>query len=96
MEEEAMAKNPKEWLEMPLVDLMEYTLSGQEDSYAHRMGQTAVEIRTAQLELESSKEVAKYTKDLACYTKWLALSTWGVAFITLVTQISLIILTARR
>jgi len=48
------------------------------------------------LELESSKEAAKYAKDLACYTKWLALSTWAVAFITLVTQISLIILTARR
>ena len=84
-----MAKGPKEILEMSDYDLMSWTLSGQEDSYVHKIGETAMNMR-------SSLRVEQATRRLVDHTKRLVLATWGVVLITLATQVALIYLSVER
>ena len=84
-----MAKSPQEILAMPDNQLMAWTLSGEEDSYAHKIGETAINMR-------ASLRMVEATTRLSTYTQRLALATWGIVLITLLTQISLIYLSATR
>jgi hypothetical protein len=103
-----MSKDPKELMAMSDEDLVFYTLSGDVDSYAHRIGETAVTLRASLRMLEASKEQAaasqdmlastrealRANRDLVRYTRMLAVSSWAVVVITLLTQGALICMTA--
>jgi len=84
-----MAEDPKVILEKSDYDLMYWTLSGADDSYVHKIGESALTMRTALKMLEANKK-------LVAHTRGLAISTWGVVGITFLTQAALIYLTVTR
>lgn len=84
-----MAKDPKEILKMSDDDLMFWTLSGQGDSYVHKIGETA-------MNMCSSLRVEQATMGLVAHTKRLVFATWGVVLITLATQAALIYFSVTR
>ena len=91
-----MAKNPDDLIKMTDEELVFYALSGDVDSYAHRIGETAMVLRNSLRNLEATKEMAKSTQDLASSTRNYAIATWAIALITLATQVCLIILTLKK
>ena len=105
-----MAKNPKELMAMSDEDLVFYALSGDVDSYAHRIGETAMALRVSlrmqdaskqqaaasQDMLATTREAVQANRDLVRYTRLLAVSSWAVVAITLLTQGALIYMTAIR
>ncbi len=78
-----MVQDPKVILAKSDDELMVWALSGEADSYVHRLGETAMNMRSAIKMVEASKE-------LAAHTRILAISTWGIVVITLLTQLALI------
>jgi hypothetical protein len=119
-----MAEDPKKLLGMSDDELTFWTLSGDEGSYSHQVGQTVLNMRNSLRAMEAARQTAEanvelsnemkhmakahtnlsdYTKRLAeanvealNHTKQLAKATWAIAFITLITQAALILLTFRR
>jgi hypothetical protein len=90
-----MAKSPHELVGMSDEELMQYTLSGEADSYVHRIGETALTLRYAQRTAEAAQQQAtdaraavKATRDVAKYTLWVAIGTAVVALATFVTVVA--------
>lgn len=91
-----MAGSPKEILAMSDEQLMEWTLSGDVGSYVHELGQTAMNMRVAQRNLDANREMVAQTrqwleanirldattKELADKTQSLARATKGIAWAT--------------
>jgi hypothetical protein len=86
-------------------DLRRWSLSGPENSYVHVIGSVEMNMRCALRIAHAAGEMAVANRDLVETTKQvveahyriiretrnLVLATWGVVFITLVTQATLII-----
>lgn len=79
-------------MEMSDEQLLEYTLSGVEDSYAHKLGQTALTLRYQQRTCEAAEQQASdarvaldATRKMAKYTLWVAIGTAIVAAATFAT-----------
>jgi len=101
--EDPMAEDPRKLMTMSDDDLMFYTLSGEQGSYVHEIGQTAMNMRVSLRSLEVTREMARAnellsneTSNLATYTRQLAVSTWAVAIITLITQVALVVMAVRK
>jgi len=84
-----MAEDPEKILAKSDHELMVWVLSGQENSYVHRIGETAMSLR-------ASLRMAEATKELASYTKRISIATWGIVIITALTQAALIMLNFRN
>ncbi len=91
-----MAKIPEEIIAMSDHQLMLWTLSGQEDSYVHRIGETAMAMRASARMAEATAGMAEATKGLATHTKRLVYATSGLVIITFFTQLALILLAFRN
>jgi hypothetical protein len=66
------------------------------DVSGDQMAETVLNARTAMKSLNAAKAASAYTRDLAKSTKNLAVGTWAIAIITLVTQLSLLMLAFKR
>jgi hypothetical protein len=97
-----MADSFENILVMSDEELMQWLASELRSSYvnggesATKMVETVLTMRATIKNLSAAKEVSLYTRDLAASTKNLAIGTWAIAVITLVTQMTLLILTLRR
>lgn len=87
-----MVMQPHQFMEMSDEQLIEYTLSGQEDSYVHKLGQTALTLRYQQRACEAAekqaadaRETLKATREMAKFTLWVAIGTATVAVATFAT-----------
>ncbi len=91
-----MAEDPEKVLAKSDHQLMVWTLSGQEDSYVHRIGETAMAMRASARMAEATAGMAKATKGLATHTKRLVYATSALVIITFLTQLALILLAFRN
>ena len=79
----------KEYLAMSDQELMEHAMNALPGSIQANLASSLISMRTAIKNAET-------TENLARYTKILAIATWGVAAITFLTQIALIVLTFKN
>jgi len=98
-----MAEDPEKILEMSDRDLQLWTLSGGAGSYAHQIGQTAMNMRCVLRMADVTKEMATANRDLVNSTvslvhatRKLVTATWALVLITLLTQIAMIVLLALK
>ena len=91
-----MAEDPRKILAMSDDELMLWTLSGDEDTYVHKIGATVLNMRVSTRMLEANREMVKETrqwleanlrldattKELANQTRSLVVVTRGIVYAT--------------
>jgi hypothetical protein len=101
--------NVDEALKMSDLELIKATLAEIPRSPRHVMLTSVLELRWSMKNQENAEEASKFAKELvnqttvlatqtttlANQTRNLAIATWGIAAITLLTQIGLIVLTVK-
>jgi len=85
----------KELLAMSEVEIAERIVSQVTNSREYDQMNNLLSVKLALKNQESADRVAGYTAELTKATKNLAFATWGIAAITLITQIGLIVLTLK-
>jgi hypothetical protein len=91
-----MAIDPRQLLAMTDEQLQIWALSGEEGSYVHQIGETAMAMRCSLRMAEASDRTTAITVGLVQQTRNLAFATSGIVLITLVTQVALIVLTLAK
>jgi len=82
--------NTEEILAMNDLQLMECAVKETSASPARDIAISVLRMRVSIKNLEAARELGGYTRELGKYTRWLALATWGIAAITLITQLVLL------
>jgi hypothetical protein len=97
-----MADNSKTIISKSDDELMEWLASELQNRYMQgsesgtKLAETVLTMRASTNSLSAAKEVSKYTRELAISTKNLAIGTWAIATITLITQVTFLILTLKK
>jgi hypothetical protein len=97
-------KDPGQIMGMSDDELRVWTLSGPENSYVHKIGQTEMNMRCALRMVNAASQMAEANRDLVeatrrvveghhgliRQTRYLVKATWGIVIITLISQVAVV------